>query len=240
MGEEGRGCGPLVIKAVLVWLIFFFGVFVGRAAGSTTAAAQDKSMEEQVIWALCEAAAGNEWDHNALSNTSNALEGSVEQLNTSIEQLVYPVDVSGIYHLAGINLDQVMTLNKPKRWTTEEAQMLATLAMAEAEGEDTIGKALVILVVLNRVESDSFPDSIEEVIFQNGQFSPVAAGHRFYSVTPNTECWEALEMVENGWDQSEGALYFRRCTEKSTWHSRNLVELYTHGNHTFYTEDKQK
>ena len=232
MNEEGkRGCGPLFIKAVLAWVIFFLGVFVGRAAGATMAADQDKPVAEQVIWALCEAAAGNEWDHNALSNTSNALEGSVEQL-------VYPVDVSGIYHLAGINLDQVMTLNKPKRWTAEEAQMLATLAMAEAEGEDTVGKALVILVVLNRVESKSFPNTIEGVIFQKGQFSPVAPGHRYYKVTPNADCWAALELVERGWDESQGALYFERKTERSTWHSRNLVELYTHGNHTFYTEDK--
>ena len=239
MNEEGkRGCGPLFIKAVLAWMIFFFGVFVGLAKGSTTAAEMDKPVAEQVIRALVEAAAGNEWDSNMLANTSNVLEGSVEQSNTSIEQLVYPVDVSGIYHLAGINLDQVMTLNKPKRWTTEEAQMLVTLAMAEAEGEDIIGKALVIMVVLNRVESDSFPDTIEDVIFDPGQFSPVAPGHRYYKVTPNADCWEALEMVEHGWDESQGALYFERNTERSTWHSRNLVELYTHGNHTFYTEDK--
>ena len=238
MNEEGkRGCGPLFIKAVLAWMIFFFGVFVGLAKGSTTAAEMDKPVAEQVIRALVEAAAGNEWDSNMLANTSNVLEDSVELLNRPIEQLAYPVVVSGIDHRAGMDPDMVLALDKP-RWTSEEAQMLVTLAMAEAEGEDVEGKALVILVVLNRVESKSFPNTIEGVIHQEGQFSPVAAGHRFYTVTPNAECWAALEMVEHGWDESQGALYFERNTERSTWHSRNLVELFTHENHTFYKEDK--
>ena len=43
---------------------------------------------------------------------------------------------------------------------------LAKLAMAEAEGEDTEGKALVILVVLNRVQSEGFPDTVEDVILE--------------------------------------------------------------------------
>lgn len=49
-------------------------------------------------------------------------------------------------------------------WDAEESYMLAKIAMAEAEGEDTKGKALVILTVLNRVWSDQFPDTIAEVI----------------------------------------------------------------------------
>lgn len=142
---------------------------------------------------------------------------------------------AGIDHIAGIDTEAVLTLNKP-RWTDEEALMLVTLAMAEAEGEDIIGKALVIMTVLNRVDSKSFPNSIEGVIFQKDQFSPVKPGHRYYKVTPSEECWEALALVESGWDESQGALYFERNTTKSTWHSRNLVELFSHGNHTFYKE----
>lgn len=57
-------------------------------------------------------------------------------------------------------------------WDGEDERMLAKIAMAEAEGESVEGKALVILVVLNRVWSDEFPDSIEEVIFQKNQFPP--------------------------------------------------------------------
>ena len=143
---------------------------------------------------------------------------------------------AGIEHIAGIDTEAVLILEEP-RWTDEEALMLVTLAMAEAEGEDIIGKALVIMTVLNRVDSKSFPNSIEGVIFQKDQFSPVKPGHRYYKVTPSEECWEALALVESGWDESKGALYFERKTERSTWHSRNLVELFNHGNHTFYKEE---
>lgn len=117
----------------------------------------------------------------------------------------------------------------------EDAYMLAKIAMAEAEGEDTIGKALVIRVVLNRVETTEFPDTVEAVITQKGQFTPMR-NDRYKKVEPNEDCYEALQMVENGWDESQGALYFEATAGKSTWHSNNLKELFIHGGHTFYKE----
>lgn len=115
------------------------------------------------------------------------------------------------------------------------AYLLMKIAMAEAEGEDTKGKALVIRVVLNRVDSSSFPDSIKKVIFQERQFSPVANG-RFDRVEPDEDCRRALDMVQNdGWDESMGALYFESKSD-STWHEDNLQYLFRHGNHYFYTD----
>jgi len=120
-------------------------------------------------------------------------------------------------------------------WEADESYMLAKIAMAEAEGEDMEGKALVMLVVLNRVLSDGFPDSIEEVIFQDGQFDPVASG-RYDSVEPDEDCWAALELVQaEHWDESQGALYFERKSA-STWHRDNLQFLFQHGKHLFYTD----
>ncbi len=212
-----RGCGPTFFVVLLLWMVFFLVCCPGKATGAVEESTG--AVAEQVIRALVEAADGNEMP-----------------VDISVEQLVYPVDVSGIDHLAGLDTEMLLVVDK-SRWTAEEAQMLVTLAMAEAEGEDTVGKALVILVVLNRVESDSFPDTIEGVIFQKDQFSPVTPGHRYFTVEPNADCWAALEMVESGWDESQGALYFERNTEKSTWHSRNLVELFDHGKHIFYAEE---
>ena len=121
-------------------------------------------------------------------------------------------------------------------WSGEESYMLAKIAMAEAEGEGTEGKALVILVVLNRAWDEEFPDSIEEVISQDGQFTSYWDG-RYDEAAPDEECWEALRMIQvDKWDESQGATYFRSSSDESTWHSRNLQELFTHGNHTFYKE----
>lgn len=121
-------------------------------------------------------------------------------------------------------------------WDAEESYLLAKLAMAEAEGEDTEGKALVMLVVLNRVWDDKeFPDTIEEVIYQPGQFSPISNG-RFDRVEPNSDCWAALDLIMvDKWDESCGATYFESKSE-STWHSENLVFLFQHGKHYFYTD----
>lgn len=119
--------------------------------------------------------------------------------------------------------------------TPDSAYLLAKIAMAEAEGEDTEGKALVMLVVLNRVKADGFPDTIEDVLYQPGQFSPVSSG-RFGRVEPDDDCWQALSMIEQeGWDESMGATYFESKSE-STWHEENLDFLFQHGTHYFYTD----
>lgn len=111
----------------------------------------------------------------------------------------------------------------------EDKYLLAKMAMAEAESESLEAKVMVILVILNRVESDEpyFPDTISEVIFQKTaggvyQFTPIGNG-RWNRVEPNDECWEAVEIVNTtDHDFSEGALYFESCSGES-WHSRNLT-----------------
>ncbi len=117
--------------------------------------------------------------------------------------------------------------------------MLAKIVMAEAEGESVYTKVLVILTVLNRVESNQFPNTVEEVIFQNHnnvyQFSPVIPGGRYWTTEPTDECWEAVEIV-NGMetDVSNGALYFEACKDENNWHSRNLEFICKSGSTRFY------
>lgn len=118
-------------------------------------------------------------------------------------------------------------------WGAEDSEMLLQIAMAEAEGESVEGKALVMLVVLNRVWSEQFPSTIEEVIFQPRQFSVTVDGGRYWTTEPDAGCYEALELVMSGWDESQGALYFESC-EADSWHSRNLEYLFQVGGHKFY------
>ena len=126
-----------------------------------------------------------------------------------------------------------------KDWNERDAYLLAKIAMAEAEGENIQTKTLVILTVLNRVQSNDFPDTIEEVILQteNGthQFSPTIPGGRWYTTEPNEECWEAVCRVQEAiYDYSGGALYFESCASADNWHSRNLEFLYQSENMRFY------
>lgn len=124
----------------------------------------------------------------------------------------------------------------------EDIEALCRIVEAEAGSEDEDGKLLVANVVLNRVESDNFPDTVTEVVFQSekgvSQFSPVSNG-RYYQVTVSEETKAAVERALYGEDISEGALYFvaRSYADsgKMNWFEANLKYLFNHGGHEFYT-----
>lgn len=76
-----------------------------------------------------------------------------------------------------------------------EMELIAQLVMAEAGNQDLTGKRLVVDVVLNRVDSDEFPDTVEEVIFQKNQFSVIDNGtfdDAGWTITD--ECYEAVKL----------------------------------------------
>lgn len=133
-----------------------------------------------------------------------------------------------------IEVDYYPEFTYSKDWSANESYLLARIAMAEAEGCNTQTKTLIIMCVLNRVWSDEFPDTIEEVIFQENQFSPIDNG-RWDRVEPNEDCYEAVKVVmEAKYDYSGGATYFENCADEDNWHSRNLEFLYESEGIRFY------
>lgn len=133
-----------------------------------------------------------------------------------------------------VEVDYYPEFTYSKDWSAKESYLLARIAMAEAEGCNTQTKTLIIMCVLNRVQSDEFPDTIEEVIFQENQFSPIDNG-RWDRVEPNEDCWEAVKVVmEAKYDYSGGATYFESCDDEDNWHSRNLEFLYESDGIRFY------
>ncbi len=124
----------------------------------------------------------------------------------------------------------------------EDYEALLKIVQAEAGNEDEEGKMLVAGVVLNRVQSDKFPDTVVQVVMQQEegvyQFSPVANGSYFKAkVTQDTI--DAVERVLCGDDITQGALYFaaRKYAdpEKMKWFDCALVRLFEHGGHEFFT-----
>ena len=133
-----------------------------------------------------------------------------------------------------IEIDYYPEFTYSKDWSAKESYLLARIAMVEAEGCNTQTKTLIIMCVLNRVWSDEFPDTIEEVIFQENQFSPIDNG-RWDRVEPNEDCYEAVKVVmEAKYDYSGGATYFESCDDEDNWHSRNLEFLYESEGIRFY------
>lgn len=122
-----------------------------------------------------------------------------------------------------------------------ELEVLCRIVEAEAGGEDEEGKLLVANVVLNRVNSDKFPDTVSGVVFQKSkgvtQFSPVSNG-RYYCVEISEETLNAVERAMEGEDISRGALYFAARkyanSDRMRWFDEKLTFLFKHGGHEFF------
>ena len=87
-----------------------------------------------------------------------------------------------------------------------DIQLLARAVYGEARGEPYVGKVAVAAVILNRVKSPSFPNTISGVIYQPLAFTAVADGQ--INLTPDAEALRAARDALNGWDPSNGALYY--------------------------------
>ena len=144
-----------------------------------------------------EAPAGNDGQAAQGGETSNAVneeelvldaEGAADEDQTDEET-------------AEETLDDIYIVSK------EHLELLATLLMAEAEGETELGKRLVIDTVLNRVDSRMFPNTIEDVVFQPMAFSSIW-DERFYDCYVTAENFEIAKQETEG-RTNEDVLYFR-------------------------------
>lgn len=92
------------------------------------------------------------------------------------------------------------TSNSSSKVSTDMANLLARLIYAEARGESYTGQVAVGAVVLNRVESSEFPNTIAGVIYQKGQFSSVTDGQINLSVPKDSSAYKAAKEAINGSD----------------------------------------
>ena len=145
---------------------------------------------------------------------------------------------------SGQRIVDYTVLEKDYRYelSKEDYEALLKIVQAEAGNEDEEGKMLVAGVVLNRVKSEQFPDTVVQVVMQQEegkyQFSPVANG-TYYKVKVTQDTIDAVERVLCGEDITGGALYFaaRKYAdpEKMKWFDCALVRLFEHGGHEFFT-----
>ena len=118
-------------------------------------------------------------------------------------------------------------------FSEDDKQLLAQLAEAEAGNQGYKGIVDVLYVVLHRVESEEFPDTIYDVIYQKNQFETVSNGT--INNDPSKLCKKAVEDIENGEaeDEYKTTLYFDSCNGDS-WAGRNRQYCATYKNHDFY------
>ena len=107
-------------------------------------------------------------------------------------------------------------VNMPNGFSQNDIQLMANAVYGESRGEPYIGQVAVAAVILNRVNSPSFPNTISGVIFEPGAFTAVADGQIYLS--PNETAKKAVVDAINGWDPSGNALYyFNPNTATSGW-----------------------
>ena len=115
--------------------------------------------------------------------------------------------------------------------SSSDLTLLARVVYGEARGEDYVGQVAVAAVVLNRVESSSFPNTIAGVVYQAGAFDCVADGQ--INLTPDSTAISAAQDALNGWDPTYGCLfYYNPRTATSEWMLSRPVKLVI-GQHNF-------
>ena len=129
-------------------------------------------------------------------------------------------------------VEEPVETTEPEKWyTDDDVYWLSHIIYAEAGGESYEGMVAVGNVVLNRMKSSSFPNTIYGVIFQKYQFTPASSGSIYR--TPSATAVKAAIAALEGENVVGGALYFN-SVKTSSWASRNATFVKRIGNHNFY------
>jgi len=129
--------------------------------------------------------------------------------------------------------DQSSKSKKTSESGADEVALLARVINAEARGEPYLGQVAVGAVIMNRVKSPEFPNTITGVIYQKGQFSSVTDGQINKAFENEAQVKKAAQEAYNGSDPTNGALFFYNAkTTKSKWlYTRPTLKVI--GSHTF-------
>ena len=141
--------------------------------------------------------------------------------------------VDGIAGTKTLNAMGIISTSNSTGTTSNSSNvnLLAHLIYGEARGESYIGQVAVGAVIMNRVKSSSFPNTIAGVIYQKGAFDAVSDGQ--INMNPDSTAKKAAQDAINGWDPSYGAIYyFNPATATNKWIWSRPVTV-TIGKHRF-------
>ncbi len=132
---------------------------------------------------------------------------------------------------AALGLRLSSTVSSVTKPASGDVYLLAQCIYSESRGEPYKGQVAVGAVVLNRVKSSAFPNSISGVIYQKGAFSAVDDGQ--INLTPNDSALKAAKDAMNGWDPTGGCLYYYNPAKTSNRWIRSRPIVVRIGNHVF-------
>ncbi len=130
--------------------------------------------------------------------------------------------------------EKVPEITVEEKWyTEEELDLLARLIYFEARGECYEGQVAIGAVVMNRLKTSGFPNTIHDIIYQKNQFSPVGSSKWDDEITDYGTCYQAAIEALNGVDPTGGATFFYnpRISTSQWIFTRPVVKVI--GNHNF-------
>ncbi len=139
--------------------------------------------------------------------------------------------IAGAKTLAAMGISSSSNNSGSGSTTSNDLNLLTRIIYGEARGEPYTGQVAIAAVVLNRVKSSSFPNSVAGVIYQPGAFTAVSDGQ--INLTPNSTAKKAAQDALNGWDPTYGAIYYfnpNTATNKWIWSRPMTITI---GKHRF-------
>lgn len=133
----------------------------------------------------------------------------------------------------GITLSGSTSTSSTSSTSNSNLYLLSCCVYGEARGESYTGKVAIAAVVLNRVKSSNFPNTISGVIYQTGAFTCVSDGQ--INMGTNDECTRAAQDALNGWDPTYGSIYYYNPKTATNAWIRSRPVVVTIGNHIFCT-----
>ncbi len=139
--------------------------------------------------------------------------------------------IVGAKTLAAMGISSSSDSGATSSYSSSDINLLARLIYGEARGESYVGQVAVGAVVMNRIRSSSFPNTMAGVIYQSYAFTAVADGQ--INLTPDATAKKAAQDAMNGWDPTYGAIYYYNPkTATSSWIFSRQTTI-TIGNHVF-------
>ncbi len=139
--------------------------------------------------------------------------------------------IAGAKTLKAMGIYESNSSSSSSNYSDADLALLARLIYGEARGESYVGQVAVGAVVMNRIKSASFPNTMAGVIYQSYAFTAVDDGQ--INLTPDATAKKAAQDAMNGWDPTYGALYYYNPrTATSSWIFSRKTTV-TIGNHVF-------
>lgn len=220
-------CAVLIIAAIAVPIIAFGGGNAYETEESAvlkigSSGAQVRTLQTKL----------NNWGYDA--GTVDGIFGSKTQAAVKRFQQKNGLVADGIVGsktAAALGMTLTSSSSSNSSYSSQDVYLLAKCIHAEARGEPYMGQVAVGAVVLNRVKSSSFPNTISGVIYQPYAFTAVIDGQM--NLEPNETAYNAARDAMNGWDPTNGCIYYYNpATATSSWIWSRKVMI-TIGKHNF-------